>query len=81
MSELLPVCSGLVLGALLGKITPAYRRQLGLPIVIILAILATVISGESRISWAFVFMDVPLVSFSAFIAFALLHRRQKLRNS
>jgi hypothetical protein len=73
-SEIFPILSGLLLGALLGWITPQTRQRFGVPAAVALAFLATVISGEFRISWGFLLVDVPLVSLAAVAAFTLLQR-------
>jgi len=73
-SEIFPVISGLLLGTVLGWITPRSRKRLGVPIVWLLAFLATVVSGEFRISWGFLLVDLPLVSIPALAAFTLQHR-------
>jgi hypothetical protein len=73
-SEIFPVVSGLLLGTLLGGVTPRSRKGIGVPIVLLLAFLATVLSGEFRISWGFVLVDLPLVSIPALAAFVLQQR-------
>jgi len=79
-SEIFPVVSGFLLGTLLGWITPRSRKGIGVPIVLLLAFLATVISGEFRISWGFLLVDLPLVSIPALAAFTLQQRTRCTSN-
>ena len=75
-SEILPVLSGLALGALLGRLHPAIRKRTGAALVLLLAFLATVASGEFRISWSFVLVDIPMVAVPACAGFFALRRRR-----
>jgi hypothetical protein len=65
MHELLPIVSGILAGAALGSIRPTWRLPIGLVVAIILGIVATIVSGEFRVSWAYLFIDIPLVAVSA----------------
>ena len=73
-SEIFPMVSGLLLGALLGWIEPTARKRIGLPIALALGFLATVVSGEFRVSWGFLLVDIPLVAVSALAGLVTLHR-------
>lgn len=68
MSELLPMASGLLLGALLGWLRPALRLPIGAPLAVVLGVCATVASGEFRTSWDYLFVDIPLVTACAALA-------------
>jgi hypothetical protein len=72
--EIVPILSGLLLGAFLGWMNPGSRLRIGLPIALALGFLATVASGEFRISWGFLIEDIPLVGVSAAIGFFAGHR-------
>lgn len=74
MTELFPVVAGLLCGLLLGSLTARRRVIVGLAFSIIAGVLATVLSGEWRISWAFLLIDIPLVAICA-VAGVLLSRR------
>ncbi len=74
MSELFPILSGLLVGALLGIFRPGLRLRLGLPLAFALGMLATVLSGEFEISWAFLLIDVPLVAVSAAAGLLVMQR-------
>jgi hypothetical protein len=67
MQEILPIASGLLLGGLL-----AYRRfplYVRLLLVFVLAVFATVASGEFRLSWGFLFPDILEVAVSCAAVF------------
>jgi hypothetical protein len=53
---------------------------LGLAFSVVAGVLATVVSGEWRVSWAFLLIDIPLVAVSA-VAGDLLSRRVVLRRA
>jgi len=69
VSELLPIFSGLCLGSLLVLVRPRTRPVVAVAASIVLGTLATVVSGEFRISWGFLLIDIPLVAFSTSIGF------------
>jgi hypothetical protein len=74
VEEILPVASGLVLGSILGLIRPSVRVPVGLVLIIVLGVAATVMSGEYLISWAFLLIDIPLVAISALAGLYVTHR-------
>jgi hypothetical protein len=65
MSELFPVLCGACAGLLLGAIPPARRFPLGFLLSVMLGIAATIVSGEFRIGWGYLLIDIPLVWVSA----------------
>ena len=74
MSELLPIFSGLCLGSLLVLVRPGTRPAVAVAASIVLGTIATVVSGEFRISWGFLLIDIPLVAFSTSIGFFVTRR-------
>lgn len=62
MNELLPLISGLVVGVALGFLAPRLRLLFGGISAFVLGVLATVVSGEFKLSWAFLLIDIPLVA-------------------
>ena len=58
----------------LGSLTARRRVLVGLALSVVAGMVATVVSGEWRISWAFLLIDIPLVAGSAVIG-DLLSRR------
>ncbi len=80
MNELFPIAAGLLCGLLLGTVTARRKVIVGLAFSVVAGVLATMLSGEWRISWAFLLIDIPLVAVSA-VAGDLLSRRYVLRRA
>jgi len=78
MTELFPIVAGLLCGLVLGRLTARRRVLVGLAFSVIAGALATVVSGEWRISWAFLLIDIPLVAVYAVVG-DLLSRSVALR--
>jgi hypothetical protein len=72
--ELLPVASGLVIGLILGLLRPSLRVPIGVVLIIVFGVLATVVSGEYLISWSFLLIDIPLVAVSVAASLFVTHR-------
>jgi hypothetical protein len=70
MHELFPIVSGLLLGAALPLIRPQIRLRVGVAASVVLGALATIISGEFRIGWEFLLIDIPLVALCSVVGFA-----------
>lgn len=68
MDELFPVVAGLVVGTLLGGLAPRLRLVVGALAAVTLGVAATVLSGEYRIGWEFLLVDIPLVAVSAVVS-------------
>jgi hypothetical protein len=71
MNELFPVVSGLLVGCLLGGLRPELRLAVGGLLSVVLGVAATVISGEFRVSWEYLLVDIPLVAVCAYVGFIL----------
>jgi hypothetical protein len=67
LGELLPLGCGLLLGVALGRVRPALRLPLGATLAVGLGFLATAVTGEAAISWAFVLIDIPIVAVGALV--------------
>jgi hypothetical protein len=80
VGEIFPITAGLICGLLLGTATARRPLALGLALAVVLGFLATVLSGEWRISWAFLLIDIPLVAGCAAVAY-LASRAAVLRRS
>jgi hypothetical protein len=78
VTELFPIVAGLLCGLVLGSLTAQRRVLVGLAFSVVAGVLATVVSGEWRISWAFLLIDIPLVAVSAVVG-DLLSRSVVLR--
>ena len=74
MEEILPVASGIFLGALIGLLRPSLRFPIGALLIVAFGLLATVASGEYLISWSFLLIDIPLVAVSAAASLYVTHR-------
>lgn len=65
MEELFPILAGVVVGLLLGAVRPSMRLRIGIPLAVVFGVLATVLSGEFKIGWEYLLIDIPLVSMAA----------------
>jgi hypothetical protein len=81
MNEVFPVLSGLLVGVALGLLRPKTRLVTGIVAAIILGTAATIVSGEYKIGWEFLLIDIPLVAASCAVSFLALRwlRRRQLR--
>ncbi len=68
MNELFPIVSGFAVGSVLGVLTPRLRLPVGILTAVILGTLATIASGEYRIGWEFLLVDIPLVGVSTVVS-------------
>jgi hypothetical protein len=80
VAEIFPVVAGLVGGLVLGGFTARRRIVVGVAFSVVAGLLATVVSGEWRLSWAFLVIDIPLVAVSAVIG-VLVSRTVALRRT
>lgn len=62
MEEIFPIAAGVVCGVLLGAVTARRRLAVGLAVSLVAGFLATVLSGEWRVSWGYLVFDVILVA-------------------
>ena len=77
MTELFPILAGLVVGAVLSLIRPRIRLTVGVAASILLGTLATVASGEYKIGWEFLLIDIPLVAVSSAVGLLVVRRVRK----
>jgi hypothetical protein len=71
MQELVPLISGFAAGVALGALRPSLRVSVGACLAVVLGVLATVVTGEFKTSWAFVLVDIPLVALAAVCGLAV----------
>jgi hypothetical protein len=71
MTEVFPILSGVVVGVLVGGARPQTRVHTAALLCVVLGFTATVISGEFRIGWEYLLVDIPLVAVSAVVSFLL----------
>lgn len=77
MTELFPIASGLLLGSTLTLIRPRMRLTVAIGASVVLGTIATVISGEYRIGWEFLLIDIPLVALCAATAVAAVRAARR----
>lgn len=69
MHEIFPVVGGVAIGLLALRIAePRLRTAFLVILSVLVGVIATVISGEALVSWAFLLIDIPLVFGSAIVA-------------
>ena len=59
MHELFPVVGGFLLGVLASRLKPALAVPVGATGAIAIGVAATIVSGEFRLSWDFLAIDIP----------------------
>jgi CHASE2 domain-containing sensor protein len=77
MQELFPIAAGLLAGAFLTLVRPTLRPPLGLVAAVVIGFLATVLSGEFRIGWEFLIIDIPGAALAVFAGNALTQRLRR----
>jgi hypothetical protein len=70
MNELFPLLSGLLVGSLFTLIRPQMRLAAAVIASVVLGTTATVVSGEYKIGWEFLLIDIPLVAIASAAGFA-----------
>ena len=65
MQELVPIALGLLLGATLGYVRPSIRLPVGAALAVALGVFATVVTGEAKLGWEYLLIDIPLVAVCA----------------
>lgn len=74
MNELLPIASGIVLGAVLAHLRPALPLRIQAALAILLGAIAAVASGEFSVSWGYLLVDIALVAGSALASMRLARK-------
>jgi hypothetical protein len=64
MTEIFPFFGGLLVGVLVAR-RPRVPLWVAAVLAVALGVLATVVSGEFRLSWAYLYFDVPFVALTA----------------
>jgi hypothetical protein len=70
MKELIPITSGLLLGFALPLIRSEMRLAVGVAASVVLGAVATIVTGEYKIGWEFLLIDIPLVALCSAAAFS-----------
>jgi hypothetical protein len=68
-SEFFPVAAGVLIGLILGGITARKRPWAWLALSVLFGVAATVLSGEYKVSWEYLLVDIPLVGGASAVAF------------
>lgn len=63
-----------MIGAILGWLRPSLRKWVGTLLAVVFGVLATIASNEFRVSWAYLFIDIPLVGVSAAVGLIVTQR-------
>jgi uncharacterized membrane protein YedE/YeeE len=82
MHELFPVVGGFLLGVLVSRLRPTLARPMGAAGAIAIGLAATIISGEFRLSWDFLAIDIPgtaLAVATGYLAAPFLRRVRRQR--
>ena len=77
--ELYPIAAGLLLGSLLQFLRPSWRLPVGLAAAVAIGFSATVISGEYKIGWEFLAIDIPGAMIATAAGFLLTKRVRGVR--
>ena len=74
IGEMLPIMTGIVLGSIMGYFRPPVRPLVGVLLAVLLGAAAVVLSGEFRLNWGYLLVDVPLVAISAKLSKSVVRR-------
>jgi hypothetical protein len=77
--ELFPIAAGLLIGSGLQFVRPSLRLPIALAAAVAIGSLATVISGEYRIGWEFLPIDVPGTAIAIAVGWPIANRVRSLR--
>jgi hypothetical protein len=81
VNELFPIVSGLLVGSVLPLVRPQVRLRVAVAASVVLGTLATILSGEYRIGWEFLLIDIPLVALCATAAYVTVRGLRRRRDS
>jgi hypothetical protein len=79
LTEVFPVLTGIAIGIGLGWLRPTTRLPVGAVLAILGGVLATVVSGEFRLTWAYLLIDIPLVAGASILALAVARQVKRRR--
>ena len=81
MWEFVPLAAGVLVGLVLGRVRPDARLGVLVVGAVSGGLAATFVSGEFRVSWAFVLLDVTAAGASALCTQALVSRLRTRRHA
>jgi uncharacterized membrane protein YeaQ/YmgE (transglycosylase-associated protein family) len=79
INELVPIVCGLLLGSLLGRMAASLRLPVGLVVAVLIGVVATLVGGEFRTSWAFIAVDIPGAILATACGYLLLRHFARAR--
>jgi hypothetical protein len=68
-NEFFPVIAGVLIGLIMGGVTARRRLWAWLALSVLFGLAATVLSGEYKVSWEYLLIDIPLVAGASAVAF------------
>jgi hypothetical protein len=68
-NEFFPVIAGVLIGLVMGGVTARKRPWAWLALSVVFGLAATVLSGEYKVSWEYLLIDIPLVAGASVVAF------------
>lgn len=74
MNEVFPVVGGIIVGLVVGRLTVRRPPWLWVVVTVLLGVGATVVSGEWKVSWAYLLVDIPVVGLSAAAGYLVVCR-------
>ncbi len=81
MHEILPIAGGLLVGSLLPFVRPSLRLAVGAAAAVAIGVLATVVSGEFRIGWEFLAIDIPGTAVAIAVGYVLARTARARRGT
>lgn len=79
MTEVFPIVAGFAVGALLTLIRSQTRLYVAALASVVLGTTATIVSGEYKIGWEFLIIDIPLVALSSAAGCAVVRPVRRLK--
>ena len=70
-NEFFPVIAGVLIGLIMGGLTARKRPWAWLGLSVVFGMAATVLSGEYKVSWEYLLIDIPLVAGASAVAFVV----------
>jgi hypothetical protein len=69
VNEIFPIVSGVVVGVGLALVAPRLRLPIAFAAALVLGLIATIISGEYKLAWEFLLVDIPLVAAASWVGY------------
>jgi hypothetical protein len=72
LNEFVPIVGGLLLGVIVGRVSACVRLPLAITGVTVIGMVAAIASGEFRVSWVFLAIDVGGTAVAAICSYCLV---------